>query len=190
MKESTKRCMKALVLALVLLANQETFAQSKHRYSVGIGKSEVEAWHLLGRYQLYPSGRVGLNLGYIRGFNSFLMRPWYGIHQVNHTSISVEHSYFFKTEAKKVTPFYIRQSVGYVVNDHVDTGGFYQRLLATLALGIALEMKKHWGLSLDAGIAPIFWGRNNGRNMHTSDDIDRPYPFFQPEIRLQAYYWR
>ena len=51
-------------------------------------------------------------------------------------------------------------------------------------------MRKHWGLSLYLGIAPLWWGLHNGRNRYTDDDVTERYPFWQPEIRLQAYYWR
>ncbi len=81
-----------------------------------------------------------------------------------HTSLSVEHQCFFKTKAKKVTPFYCHQRVSYVAMVFNETGNFNQRLSTTLGLGIALEMRKHWGLSLDLGIAPLWWGLYNGRN--------------------------
>ncbi len=180
----------ALITGLLALLFLPASAQPKHRFSAGVGKSEIEAWHLLARYQLYPSGRIGVNFGYIRPFNDFLMRPWYGINAVRHTSLSVEQQYFFKTKAQKVTPFYCQQRVSYVDEQYTSFGSHYQRLSTTLGLGIALEMRKHWGLSLDLGIAPIWWGLYNGRNMYTDDDVTERYPFWQPEIRLQAYYWR
>lgn len=131
-----------------------------------------------------------MNVGYISPFNAFLMRPWYGIDPPRHTSVSVEHQYFFKTKAKKVTPFYCLQRVAYVETTSAELERRKQRLSTTLGLGIALEMRKHWGLSLDVGIAPIWWGLSNGRNMYTDDDVSKRYPFWQPKIRLQAYYWR
>ncbi len=68
----------ALITWFLALLFLPASAQPEHHYSVGLGKSEIEAWHLLARYQRYPSGRIGLNFGYIRPFNGFLMRPWYG----------------------------------------------------------------------------------------------------------------
>ncbi len=179
-----------LLSGLLALISLPTLAQPDHRYSVGIGKSEIEAWHLFTRFQPYPSGRVGVNFGYIRPFNAFLMRPWYGADAPRHTSISVEHQYFFKTKAKKVTPFYCAQRGAFMDQKHGDSGTHSQFLFTTLALGIALEMRKHWGLSLDVGISTYWWGQHNGRGMYFDDDVFRPYPSFQPEIRLQAYYWR
>lgn len=178
------------IILLLLLASNLTLAQRNHRYDVGIGRGEIEFWHLSGHYQLYPSGRIGVNLGLIREFNAILMAPWYGVQRVNHTSFSVEHLYFFKTKTKRVTPFYFRQGVTYAEQKFSGTEHNQQGLYTTLALGIALDMKKHWGLSLDVGVAPVWWGRSNGRNVYTDSDVTERYPFFQPEIRLQAYYWR
>ena len=88
----------------------------------------------MARYQLYPSVRIGANFSYIRPFNDFLTRPWYGINPVSHTRLSVEHQYFFKTKAKKVTPFYCLQRVSYVDEKHTLFGSYYQRLSTTLEL--------------------------------------------------------
>ncbi len=91
-------------LALAAFSNT-SYGQSSRQWDVGLGGGTIETFHLSGHYQLYPSGRIGASIGLVRSFNQGLIRPFYGSGKVHFTTFSLEHSYFFKTKTRKVTPF-------------------------------------------------------------------------------------
>jgi hypothetical protein len=164
----------------------------QQRYSFFVGGGAAETFHVGGAYQLYPSGRLSTSLGVVRDFNQWLLFPWRGINsKVHHTTFSLDHQYFFKDSKGKVSPFYFRTGLTYRRDQHFtyngntdtfNTGNSYSFLFLNLALGLSIDLPKHWGFSADLGAAPL-WREG------FTNDVDDARLLIAPIVRLQLYYW-
>lgn len=189
--------MKAFVASLgfvvFVFLGQDVWGQ-KQKYSFFLGGGSVELFHIGGAYQIYPSGRLSASIGIVRNFNQWIIFPWYGRYsKVHFTTFSLNHQYFFKTSSRQVTPFYLRTGFTYREDNHYyfnaitqnfEAGSAKTFLIASLAPGIAIDFKRHWGFSFDAGLG-VFWREEP----YTSDVDDERLPI-SFILRLQAYYWR